>query len=92
MMTAIAFIAIFGGSALACVAAEGLRSRRNRPPEPEWTVAELREMRRDLIAERSKPSRARKLSSRRAVYERRKRLLAAGFHGVYPGGPKGVLP
>lgn len=46
----------------------------------------------DMAAARSKPSRARRLDRRWAEYRRRCRLQAAGFHGVFPGGPKGALP
>ena len=46
----------------------------------------------DMAAARSKPSRARRLDRRWADYRHRCRLQAAGFHGVFPGGPRGALP
>ena len=46
----------------------------------------------DMAAARSKPSKARRLDRRWADYRHRCRLQAAGFHGVFPGGPRGALP
>ena len=46
----------------------------------------------DMVAARSRRSRARKPATRWAEYRRRCRLQAAGFHGVFPGGPRGALP
>lgn len=57
-----------------------------RPPDP-WTREELREMRADLVAARSRRDRRR---NPYREHRRRQHLRAAGFR--IAGGPMGVLP